>query len=122
MRIVLAVLMAVHGMAHLVGFAGAWRLAPEGFPYKTTLLAGHLELGDAGTRAVGVVWLGLALAFVVTAVGAVGAAAWWPQAALGVALVSMLLSASEWPEARLGVVINVVIISALLLGWWLGRI
>jgi hypothetical protein len=31
MRIVLAVLMALHGLSHIVGFLGSWRLAaPEG--------------------------------------------------------------------------------------------
>ena len=35
MRIALAVLMMVHGVAHLVGFAGAWRLAPDGIPLRS---------------------------------------------------------------------------------------
>ena len=122
MRIVLAILMVVHGLAHLVGFAGAWRLAPDGIPYKTTILAGSVDLGDSGIRAVGLLWLGLAAAFIVVAVGAFGAFQWWPQAALAVAIVSLLLSATEWPEARLGVVLNVAIVAALLTGRWLALI
>ena len=116
MRIALAVLMAVHGFAHLVGFAGAWRLAPDGIPYKTTMLAGHVDLGDIGIRAVGVLWLGLALGFAITAVGIIGDRSWWPTVAVGVTLASLLMCATEWPEARIGVALNVLILGVLVAG------
>jgi hypothetical protein len=122
MRFAIAALMALHGIAHVVGFAGAWQIAPEGFPYRTTVLKGHVDLGNVGIRVVGVLWLALAVAFVTVAVGAVGGVAWWTGAALGVATVSLLLSILEFPEARLGVVINLLIIAALAAGRWLGRI
>jgi hypothetical protein len=122
MRFAIAALMALHGIAHVVGFAGAWQIAPEGFPYRTTVLKGHVDLGNVGIRVVGVLWLVLAVGFVTVAVGAVGGVAWWTAAALGVATVSLLLSILEFPEARLGVVINLLIIAALAAGRWLGRI
>ena len=122
MRIALAVLMMVHGVAHLVGFAGAWRLAPDGIPYKTTVLAGHVDLGDVGIRAVGVLWLGLALGFAVAAIGIIGDRSWWPATAVGVTIASLLLSATEWPEARIGVAINVLILGALAVGQSMARI
>jgi hypothetical protein len=122
MRIALAVLMAVHGIAHLVGFAGAWQLAPGGFPYKTTVLGGQVDLGNAGIRVVGLLWLTTAVAFVAVAVGTVAGVVWWAPAALTIAIVSLLLSVLEFPEARLGVVINIAIIAALAAGQWLGQI
>jgi hypothetical protein len=122
MRIALAMLMTIHGMAHLVGVAEAWRLGPPGFPYRTTLLAGHVHLGEVSGRAFGFVWLALAIAFVSGAVGAVGGAPWWPQATLGAAIASLALTVAEWPEARPGVRMNVGIITVLvagrLLGWF----
>jgi hypothetical protein len=118
----LAVLMAVHGIAHLVGFAGAWRLVPGGFPYRTTALDGQLDLGNAGIRVVGLLWLITSVAFVAVAIGTVAGVAWWAPAALTVAVVSLLLSVLEFPEAHLGVVINIAIIMALGAGWWLGWI
>ena len=122
MRIALAMLMVVHGLAHSVGFVGAWHIGPESVPYKTTVLAGRLDLGHAGIRVVGTLWLAAAIAFVLAAIAAVMGVAWWPQLALFVALVSALLSAAELPEARLGLAINVGIIAVLLTGRWLGRI
>ena len=90
MRLILAGLMTLHGIAHLVGFAGAWQLAPaKEIPYKTTVLGGHLQLGDTGIRVMGVLWLFAAVAFVVAAGGAVFNVRWWTNAALIVTAVSL---------------------------------
>ena len=121
MRIALAVLMLLHGIAHLPGFVAAWR--PAGFgelPYKTTILAGRVDLGDAGIRVFGVLWLLIALGFVLTAAGAFTARSWWMVAVVGVALASLGLSVLEWPLARVGVVVNLAILAALLAGQRLG--
>ena len=117
MRIALAVLMLLHGIAHLPGFIAAWR--PDGFgemPYKTTILAGRVDLGDAGIRVIGVVWLLVAIGFVVAAAGTFTGRSWWMVALVGVALVSLGLSAPEWPLARVGVAVNVAILAALFAG------
>lgn len=118
MRIVLAVLMALHGVAHLVGFVVPWRLAapPAGVACKTTVLAGRLDLGDAGIRAVGVLWLLLAVAFWGAAAGALMSRSWWVPTAIGVAVASLVLSLVAWPDSRIGVPVNLVIMAALVLG------
>ena len=121
MRIALAVLMLLHGIAHLPGFIAAWR--PDGFgetPYKTTILAGRVDLGDVGIRVLGVVWLLVALGFVVTAVGTFTGRSWWMVALVGVAIASIVLSVLEWPLARVGVAVNLGILAALLAGQRLG--
>lgn len=117
MRFALAVLMLLHGVAHLPGFAGSWRLAtfPD-LPYHTRLLAGRVDVGDAGMRLVGAVWLLVALGFVGSAVAALRDAPWWGGVALIVTLLSLALCALEWPAARIGVPVNVAIALALLAG------
>ncbi len=115
MRFVLAALMTLHGIAHIVGFAGAWQLAPaKEIPYKTTVFAGHVHLGELGIRVMGVLWLFAALAFVVTAGAAVVDAQWWMRAALIVTGVSLAMTIVEWPEARIGLLVNLAILSGLL--------
>jgi hypothetical protein len=116
MRITLAVLMTLHGMAHLVSYVEAWQLMPRSFPCKTTILAGRVDLGDAGTRVVGMIWLAVAVAFVLSAAGAVVGAAWWASLAFGVAATSLVLSAVELPQARPGLVINLLILATLVAG------
>jgi hypothetical protein len=116
MLILLAGLMVLHGAAHLVSFFEAWRLVPGGFPYKTTVLAGRVDLGDGGVRAVGVIWLFVSVAFVVASVGAVAGATWWVPMAVGTTFTSLLLTSTEWPEARVGVAINLLILAVLMAG------
>ncbi len=64
-----AVIWSLHGLAHLVGFATAWNLVvTDPSPYTTTILWGRVELGDAGMRAFGLVWLAMVPLFVVAAI------------------------------------------------------
>lgn len=118
MRYALALLMALHSLAHVVSFVEAWRLIPEGFPYKTTVLAGRLDLGHTGIRVLGLIWLVVAVGFVGAAVGAIMIAEWWAPMALATSAVSLLLTASEWPEARVGIYIDVVLVGSLIVGSW----
>ena len=121
MRIAIAVIMGLHGIAHLVGFAVPWRLAaPPGGVYPTTLLDGRVAVGEAGMRAVGVVWLLLALGFLAVGAGAVLARPGWVQAAIAVALVSLMWCLVGWPEARIGALLNAALLAALVAGVRLG--
>ena len=117
MRFVLAVLMVMHGVAHLPGFVGSWQLAPlPGTPYRTTVLAGRLDVGDAGIRVIGALWLLAAVGFWIAALGAFTGRPWWMPVAMGVALVSLVLTVLGWPSSRIGVVVNLAILAVLVLG------
>jgi hypothetical protein len=119
MRIVLAMVLAAHGLAHFVSFVEAWRLIPSGFPYKTTILRGRVDLGDTGIRITGMLWLFVTIAFGVAAIGCIANATWWVPVALGSAAASLLLSSTEWPEARVGVMIDFAVLGVLPLAHWL---
>lgn len=99
----------------------SWKLAPvDEMPYSTTLLAGRVDVGDAGIRAVGVLWLLAALTFAAAAFGTWTARAGWLPLALGCALVSLCLSVPAGPAPRIGVGVNLVILAWLLAGARLG--
>ena len=117
LRIALALLMALHGVAHLPGVVGSWRLAPlAGIPPHTTVLAGRLDVGEGGMRLLGAGWLLAALAFWVAAGGALTHRPWWMPAGVAAVALSVLLSVLELPYARVGVYVNVVIVLLLLAG------
>ena len=109
MRIFLATLIILHGFAHVVGFAGAFRLSSD-MPYKTTLLSGRVDVGDVGIRAVGALWLLAAIAFVLIGLAGYTNQEWWMKAGISLAAVSLLLCMTELPEARIGMAINTIII------------
>jgi hypothetical protein len=115
MHIVIAVLMALHGVAHIPGFAVSWRFADlQGMPYHTSLFGGRLDVGDGGMRAVGILWLVAALAFVAVGIAAFFDQSWWVTAGLAAVMLSLMLCATEIRAARVGVVVNVVLLGLLL--------
>ncbi len=92
MRYARSALLAVHGVAHLVGCAQPWRLiTAPGMPYQTTLRAGRVDVGEAGIRVVGVFWLLLAGVMMLTAIGVAVQARWASAVVLPVAVVSLVL-------------------------------
>jgi hypothetical protein len=114
MRFALSALLIAHGVAHLVGFVVPWKLLSTAeVPYRTTILGGATDIGDAGVRALGVVWLMAAFAFVLLAAAVL--AGWnvrlWTFAMLAL---SIGLCVVGWPEARIGLVVNAVLLAALL--------
>src|SRR5687768_8328254 len=115
-RFVLSLAMLVHGLAHLPGLVTAWRLRPlPDFPYHTVLLRGRFDVGDAGMRIVGALWLIAAIGFAVAAMGAFLGNPNWVPVALVTTLLSSALCLLEWPFARVGLWVNLVILSALVL-------
>lgn len=119
MRIAIAIVLALHGFAHVVGFAGSFGLA-ESIPYKTTVLGGTVDLGDGGIRAFGILWLVAAAAFLVASAAAMTNQEWWMKAVVAAAVGSLLLGMMALPEARIGVAIDLLILGAVAawrMGW-----
>ena len=114
MQVLIALLLGVHAIAHLPGFIVDWRLSTfETLPYRTTILWGAFDVGEAGIRLIGALWLVSAAAFFVCAVGAGFRAEWWGWLAFGAATLSLALSVTALPETRVGVVVDAVMLFAL---------
>src|SRR5690242_2543957 len=110
MRYALAVLGLIHGIGHLPGFAVSWRLLTASeLPYRTSILHGHLDLGDAGIRAWGLVWLALSVAFGVLAVGIWSRSSWWLGTLTAVVGISTLCCLLVHPEGRMGLAANGIV-------------
>jgi hypothetical protein len=126
MHIAFALILIGHGFAHLVGFVVSWQIATlKEMPYKTTILAGSVNVGDQGIRVVGILWLMAALAFAVSGIGALARLPWWQWVTLVAAVFSFFLCIIGWPDSRIGVFVNVVIVAFLLVGGrmgWLPRV
>jgi hypothetical protein len=117
MRFVLAFVLAAHGVAHLVGFVSSWQLATLAeLPYKTTIFSGRLDVGDAGIRVIGVLWLLGAVAFLVTAIALTTGMGWAGRLMLAAVIASALLCVAAWPDARLGLAVNLALALVLVFG------
>ena len=103
MRIAFALLIALHGLIHLVGSAKAfgWASVPQ---MRTPI-----------TPLTGALWLIAAILLVGTALSfALGAHWWWWPALAGIAL-SQALIAQTWSDAKFGTIANLMIAIPLVL-------
>ena len=121
MRMILAALFIGHGVAHVVGFAVPWRLVTSSeVPYRTTVAGGLVDIGPAGVRLIGIVWLFVAVALVSIAAGVLQHTSWWYREAIVILIVSSALCLLGWPDSRPGIVANVLILAVLIGGSFLG--
>jgi hypothetical protein len=90
-------------------------------PYRSTVLAGHLALGTAGVRVLGLLWLLAALGFMGVGAGLAFRSArrpWrpWRGARVAVALLSLALCLLAWPDSASGAVIDGALLAVLFAG------
>jgi hypothetical protein len=108
-----AIVLALHGLVHLIGFVVPWRLAEvEGFAYRTTVLDGAIELGETGVLVIGLAWLAVAVGFIAAAVGIWGARAWAVPLVGVLAAASLAICVLGLPETVAGLVLDIVILGA----------
>lgn len=100
MHTIAAVLLALHGLAHLVGFRAAFWPTPIDLARRSYV----------GSRFAGLVWLVLALGFVGSAALLLGHQASWTTLLLCSAGGSALMCLLAWPRARLGLLIDAALL------------
>jgi hypothetical protein len=114
--ILLTIVLVLHGIIHFLGTTVYMGLGePQGFAYKTTVLAGQLDLGKAGIWWFGALWLIAGLGTIAAAAGLLTATTWAQPVLLAATLLSLALTLLDWEVAKAGAVIDVIILVALLL-------
>jgi hypothetical protein len=118
LHVVAAIVVAGHGLIHLIGFVVPWGIAQvEGFPYRTTVLDGTIALDETAMRAIGIVWLACAVGFVLAGFGIWRRTAWALPLTAFLAASSLALCVLGLPEAAAGIVVNVAILG---IAAWVG--
>lgn len=112
MRILCAVLLLVHGFAHLVGFRAAFWPSPEA-PAKTALLGGAIGIAPLAGKLFGSVWLLLAVAYLSAAGLLITRHAAFSTVALSTSILSLSMCVLYWPEAKIGLFIDIALLFAL---------
>ena len=105
LRLLLVILLILHGLIHLMGFAKSYKLAE--LP----------QLTQAIPRLLGIPWLCTALLLLASAVMfIVGRDIWWIPASAALML-SQVLIILAWSDAKFGTVVNVMLLVFVLLGY-----
>jgi hypothetical protein len=99
MKTILALLLAAHGLLHLLGFSKAFSLGKEG------------AIRHDISPPLGVMWLAGAALFVTAAALVFAAPRWWWAPALVAIVVSQVVILAAWSDARVGTLPNAVILA-----------
>lgn len=103
LRILLLLLLVLHGLIHLMGLARAYGKDVQG-------LSARIPRGQ------GLLWGAAALLFVLAAVGMWRHSDRWWMWALSAVVLSQVLIVLHWHDARFGTVANVLVLAAVVLG------
>ena len=100
MYIALAALIALHGLAHMVGFA-----APFGYMKNPPPI-----LTSSNAKILGIFWIAAAVIFVAGAIGLIRKEAWWTPVTLVGCVLSIALTAAFLPYAKIGLLVDVALV------------
>ena len=118
-KLVIAVPLIVHGIAHIGGFLGLWTSAEGGFAASPWFLPTKLGAKGVAGRVFGLLWLLVMAGFVAAGLGLIVGQAWWTTAAILTAVLSFLLIAGCWTTvpvgAKIGAAFDLLVLALLLL-------
>lgn len=114
LKYVVAVALAFHGLIHFLGIGVYFELVEMvDLPYKTTLLGGSIDVGNAGIRVFAVLTAVAGAGFVASAVALVTGWRYWRAVLLAVTTFSLVLTLLDWTVASAGVLANLAILATL---------
>jgi hypothetical protein len=105
LRIIFLILVTVHGLIHLMGFAKAFQYAEM------------KQLTIAISKPVGLIWLIATLLFVTTAILFLLKNDYWTIFAIGAVLISQIVIILSWHDAKFGTIANVIVLVASIIGY-----
>ncbi len=105
MSIGFGIIVALHGLIHLMGFVKAFRLAE----------ISQLTLDIS--RPVGLLWLAAAIIFLAAATVLFVGRGWWWLLAAAATVLSQVLIVMFWKDAKFGTIANVIVLVGVILGY-----
>ena len=117
-RIIVAIGLIAHGLAHLSGFVAAWTVADVGFSTRWMFLSSELSLHSSVGKLFGLLWLAAAATLGAAGGGLLWQRFWGVPLALVGALISLAVILPWWntvpPGAKLGALFDLLVLVVLL--------
>ena len=119
--IILALILG-HGLAHISGFLASFTSVDVGYHTDNAwIFRGDITLKSDFGKIFGMLWLIVAILFLIAAAGIIFSLSWWTNIALAAAVVSLIVIVPFWntvpPGAKAGAVFDLIILILLTTGW-----
>jgi hypothetical protein len=112
-----AIIVGVHGLIHLIGFAVPWRLMTSAeIADPGTALWGRVALSEPMPQVIGLVWLIVAVVLTVAAVGLWTGRGWARSVLAAGAISSVPIAVLGLPSTVMGLAVDVALL-ALVAAW-----
>ena len=105
LKILLLVIIIIHGLIHLLGFVKAFNLARVS------------QLTAIISRPLGIIWLLATILFILSGLILLNGNDWWWIIAAVAVLISQILIITSWHDARFGTIPNIIILLAIIAGY-----
>ncbi len=105
MKLILLVLIIIHGLIHLLGFAKAFNLGAVN------------QLSQNISRTNGMLWLIATILFITTAILFFLEKDWWWVISAFAIIISQYLIFKSWHDAKFGTITNVIVLIAAIIGY-----
>lgn len=111
MKIFIALILIIHGFAHLVGFLVPWKIRKfKEMPFKTTLLNGRIDAGKVGIKIIGSLWLAICLLFFFSAFLLITNNPLWFTIIIITILFSIIMCILGLPDSKIGILANIFLL------------
>lgn len=128
LRIVIAIILAGHGMGHIMGFLGTWTswqiFSEPSFNESPWIFSDGIFIHSAVGKVFGIFWLVAMIGFLAAAIGLIANQSWWSTVAIIACILSLLAVIPWWNTITPGimskksaVVVDIIILVALLGPW-----
>ena len=122
LKIIIALVLLMHGIGHVMGIFAAWTTVPMGFSDNSWLLSSGVTISSPIGRACSLIWLAAALVTVAAGGGMLTNQEWWRSLALAGAILSLAAFIPWATVAPSGSVAGAIVVDVLtlvaLLGPW----
>ncbi len=112
MTIALVIIIALHGLIHLIGFVKEFKLA------EVKQISGPKVSATTG-KLLGAMWLAATVLFFVLAVAILQNTQWAAIVGIAAVVVSQILLIIYWKDAKFGTIANLLIITYIIIHYYL---
>ena len=112
----LVLVLIAHGIGHITGVSAFWTTLPMGFNQNPWIFGAGGTISSLVGRIFGVIWLTATVIFIAAGVGLLTNQAWWTNAAIIGAVVSLVAIVPWWNTVTLGVKMGALLDVAILAG------